>query len=894
MRLRPRRQWRVVRWLLLLALTCATIGSPATVYGESAVAAAGGAAAGAGQMVDETPFGWFVELSSPPTVEGAPLARVRTEKEQFRARLRAARIPFRERFAYDRLFNGVSIQIDRTGLAAARRLPGVKAVYPVLPVSLPPRSSAPDLATALAMTGADTAQSELGLTGAGVRVAVMDTGIDYHHPDLGGCFGPGCRVATGWDFVGDAFDSSIPDRRTPLPDPDPDDCVGHGTHVAGIIGANGGVRGVAPGVTFGAYKVFGCAGTTTSDIMIAAMERALDDGMQVLNMSIGAAYQWPQYPSAAASDRLVRQGVVVVASIGNNGANGTYSASAPGVGERVIGVASFDNSHFSALTFDVDPSGRQVPYSPLPSAPSPPTSGTTPEIVFVGRGCPAIPPALPAPDPYLADPEGQVALIERGGCTFNEKYQRAADAGATGVVIHNSVPGLFLGGGIVSRSIFVVAISQEDGLHLRSLATPTLTWTDVRVSAPNPTGGLISSTSSYGLAPDLTLKPDIGAPGGLIRSTYPLERGRYATLSGTSMSSPHVAGGVALLLQRWPTTPAERVRTLLMNTAEPRPWAGNPGLGQLEVVHRQGAGMLRIDRAIQSTTMVEPSKLSLHESEAGPAMHVLTIRNSHWSAVTYSLSHEAARATTGSTFAPSFATQPAAVSFLHPSVTVPGGGEARVGVIIDANPELPNRSQYGGYLVLTPRGGGQVYRVPYAGFKGDYQSIQAMTPTPCNFPWLARRTRPPTTPTTCAPGVTVSGYANHPGGAVFTLRDGDVPYLLFHLDHQVQRLRAEIRDAGTGQLIHPIHHLAFDVEVFGRNSSPTDFYAFPWDGTRIVRDAISGEAREVPNGRYRLVLQALKALGDERNPSHTEAWLSPVITIVRPDADLQVGEATGT
>jgi minor extracellular serine protease Vpr len=129
----------------------------------------------------------------------------------------------------------------------------------------------------------------------------------------------------------------------PVPDPDPDDCQGHGTHVAGIVGANGDAVGVAPEVTFGAYRVFGCDGSTTADIMIAAMERALADDMDILNMSIGSAFTWPQYPTAVASDLLVDAGMVVVASIGNSGASGTFSAGAPGLGEKVIGVAAFEN-----------------------------------------------------------------------------------------------------------------------------------------------------------------------------------------------------------------------------------------------------------------------------------------------------------------------------------------------------------------------------------------------------------------------------------------------------------------------------------------------------------------------------------------------------------------------
>ena len=104
-------------------------------------------------------------------------------------------------------------------------------------------------------------------------------------------------------------------------------------------------------MTFGAYRVFGCEGSTTADIMIAAMERALADGMQVLNMSIGSAFQWPQYPTAVAATRLVNRGMVVVASIGNSGANGLYSAGAPGLGEKVIGVASYDNTNVLPAVF---------------------------------------------------------------------------------------------------------------------------------------------------------------------------------------------------------------------------------------------------------------------------------------------------------------------------------------------------------------------------------------------------------------------------------------------------------------------------------------------------------------------------------------------------------------
>ncbi len=850
---------RYLNLLLAVALLLSTAGLAAAQEVGPIAPIVPPPSAETGTMVNETATLWFVELRTAPTADGGNPLAVRRDKLNFRNEARKAGLDYTVRYSFDTLWNGLSISIAAKDVAKLARIPGVKAIYPVQTISLPPATSIsePDLATALAMTGADIVQSELGYTGAGIKVAVMDTGIDYHHPDLGGCFGPGCRVFTGWDFVGDAFDASDPLKDTPVPDPDPDDCNGHGTHVAGIVGANGTVKGVAPDVTFGAYRVFGCSGSTTSDIMIVAMERAYMDGMHVLNMSIGAAYQWPDYPSAKASNLLVKKGMVVVASIGNNGANGLYSAGAPGVGADVIGVASFDNSHISALTFNVNPSGQQVPYLPITVTPDPPTSGTSEPLVWVGQGCNA--------DPYLGDPNGKVALIVRGSCTFNEKYQKAFNAGAVGVVIYNNVPGLFAGGGIVNQGIFAIGISQADGLHIRSLLdagnTVTLTWTDVRVNAPNPTGGLISSFSSYGLSPDLDLKPDIGAPGGLIRSTYPLELGGYAILSGTSMSSPHVAGAVALLLQAKPGTPASLVRTILQNSAEPKVWWGNPGLGFLDNVHRQGAGMLQIDDAILAPTLITPGKLPLGEGAAGPQTRTLTLRNNSAAPIAYNLSFVNALSTSG-VITPGFSTSNATVSFSASSVTVPAGGTATVAVTITPATG-PTNGQYGGYIVFTPQDGGQTLRVPFAGFVGDYQGIVHMPPTTYGFPWLAR--------------LVGSTYYKEEDGAVFTMQDGDIPYFLVHFDHQVRRFRIEIYEAGTNKY----WRRALSEDFLPRNSTTTSFFAFPFDGLTFSGDPLVGNTIILPNGSYYAVLQALKALGDPTNEAHWETWTSPVFVINR-------------
>ena len=838
---------------------------------------------------------WFVELKGRPVADGGSLKDLQAEKSAFRSSAQKAGVKYIERFAFNTLWNGLSVRMDSSELGKLRSVAGVSKVYPVSIVSIPETTktpSEPDLITALAMTGADIAQSELGYTGVGIKVAVMDTGVDYDHPDLGGCFGNGCRVFTGHDFVGDAFNAdptSASFNDTPVPDALPDDCNGHGTHVAGIVGANGTVKGVAPDVKFGAYRVFGCAGSTTTDIMIAAMERALADKMQILNMSIGSSFQWPDYPSAAAADRLVNKGVIVVCSIGNAGANGLYAASAPGVGQKVIGTASFNNSHVNnLLSFTITPDGQHIGYNQATAAPTAPTAGTFP-LARTGTQTSTADACNGATAPPAGSLTGMVALIRRGTCSFYEKSKNAEAAGAAAVVIYNNVAGIqnITVAGTPAVGIPVVSVSQADGnlIDTRLAGGPVdLTWTNDRVSVPNVLGGLISDFSSYGMVPDLSTKPDIGAPGGLIYSTYPVELGSYATISGTSMASPHVAGAAALLLQARPKTNPQLARTILQNSADPKNWWGNPGLGLLDNVHRQGAGLVDIDDAILSTTIVDPGKLALGESEAGPVTRTLTIQNKSASPVTYDVSHVAALATGPNSNTVSFFSAPSTVSFSSSSVLVPAGGSAAVDVTVTPNAGLANRSLFGGYVVFTPQGGGPIYRVPFAGFKGDYQSIQVLVPTANNFPRLARLTactlRRPTLDSglDCLVGGSYSLISTD--GTVFTMNNPappavpDVPYFLTHLEHQSRKFVIEIFEAGSNDT----WFRATDEDFLPRNSTATSFFAWPFGG----QTASGNKIYTLPNGTYYAVISVQKALGETANLTHWETWTSPTFIIARP------------
>ncbi len=871
----------------LAALGAVVVAGPAVAQFRSAKPPAAPAATVPVAAADSGRL-WFVELAGAPTADGRAIAAVQAEKAGFRAAAQAAGVRFVERRAYDTLFNGFAVEVSPEQRAKLRRLPGVKAMYPVEVIAAPrteASTSAPDLIAALALTGVDVAQNSLGLNGLGIKVGIIDTGVDYDHAAFGGSGAagstafPSARVIAGYDFVGDNFNAGgSGSALIPVPDPNPDDCNGHGTHVAGIVGANGGgILGVAPQVTFGAYRVFGCTGSTTADIMLSALEMALADGMNVINQSIGAARQWPQYPTAQASSRLARKGVVMVASIGNNGPGGSspdalFAAGAPGLGPDVIGVASFDNAQVS-FTVGSTPYG----FNPATGAAPTPTSGSLP-MARTGTPASVDDACVELPAGSLA---GQAALIRRGTCGFHVKALNAQNAGAAAVVLYNNTTGAISPtvAGTPPITIPVVAITQAQGIALDGLiaaGATSLTWGTAYVGFPYGSGGLISGFSSFGLAADLSLKPNIGAPGGAIRSAYPLENGGVATLSGTSMSAPHVAGAAALILQALPNAalggggaikgvgalPGINMMTRMQNTANARAWAGNPDLGLLEHTHRQGAGMLDVVGAVQAKHFVTPAQVALGESESGPHKVMLTLRNTADEPVTFDLSHRSALATgpnttSGATYNISGVYDaPAAVSLSTTTVSVPARGAVSFSATITANSSLVERGIYGGYIVATPQGGGKALSVPYSGFKGDYQSTVVLTPTTNGFPWLATQS-----------GTT---YTNCPSGCSFTMAGADIPYLVVHLDHQARRLLVEALDAGTGAVLGTVS----DDEYVGRSSTPVAFSALAWDG-------VLG-ATPVPNGGYKLRISVLKALGDAANPAHWEHWTSPVLTVARP------------
>jgi hypothetical protein len=217
------------------------------------------------------------------------------------------------------------------------------------------------------------------------------------------------------------------------------------------------------------------------------------------------------------------------------------------------------------------------------------------------------------------------------------------------------------------------------------------------------------------------------------------------------------------------------------------------------------------------------------------------------------------------------------VTFSSASVTVPAGGSAAVNVNIQAG-AWRDKSLYGGYLVLTPRGGGVTLRVPYVGFYGDYQSLPVLTAANCGLPAVFQ-IRAGSTDSCLGAGISRLGAA----GATFSLQGADFPILLFHLNHQVRTLNIQVFKA-DGSPVHPVFNYVTQQEYLGRNSAATTFFEFDWDGTRSADNGVgNGDHRKaLPNGRYILKLSVLKALGDAANAADWESFTSPPITLARP------------
>ncbi|KAJ7187925.1 subtilisin-like protease [Mycena filopes] len=486
------------------------------------------------------------------------------------------------------------------------QIPGIQAIRPVIKVPAPkPVSSTVvrepkasdilDTYSTHVMTGVNKVHAQ-GNFGAGIKIGIIDTGIDYNHPLLGGGFGPGFKVIGGYDFVGDAFNG----EDTPSPDRDPlDVCNGHGTHVAGIIGASPnntmGINGVASDASLASYRIFGCVGYTSDDIITSALILGYNQGMNILTLSLGGANGWTTGTASVVASRIAAQGRVVTVAAGNNGFQGAWYTSDPGAGIGVISVASVDNIDDPIQNMTVE----GVVHDPIPYFRPITDDACNP---------------LPASTPDLS---GYIVIIRRGTCLFvgpqTQKLENVAAFGAKVAVIYNSDTGSF--SAIAVGDFDAVLISASDGKFLvgQFIAGANISLNfppdGAGFAVPDPNGGLVSSFSTIGPTFDMYPGVALAAPGGNILSTFPVDLGSYALESGTSMACPFAAGSAALVLKALGTSPA------------------------------QGAGLIQVDRAIAMQTIVSPGQILLNDTTHFKANHTISITNTGQNTVTYRIQH---------------------------------------------------------------------------------------------------------------------------------------------------------------------------------------------------------------------------------------------------------------
>nr|WP_281254479.1 S8 family serine peptidase [Fredinandcohnia onubensis] len=430
---------------------------------------------------------------------------------------------------------------------------------------------------------------EAGYTGKGITVAVIDTGADYTHPDLNHAFGD----YKGWDFV----DNDNDPQETPANDPRGAK-TDHGTHVSGTVAANGGIKGVAPEATLLAYRVLGPGGSGTSENVIAGIEKAVQDGADVMNLSLGNSLNDPDYATSIALDWAMAEGVVAVTSNGNAGPM-NWTVGSPGTSRDAISVGATQlpyNVYNASITTSAGVEYSSAKVQGFPSdAELLALNGKEFEFVHVGFGSPA--------EFVGKDLQGKIALISRGaGIAFVDKASAAKAAGAAGAIIYNNVAGEQPD--VPGMAVPTIKVSQDDGAKLLTELENGNNNVSFNIEFSHGVGELMADFSSRGpVTQTWMIKPDVSAPGVNITSTIP---GGYGAKQGTSMASPHVAGAAALVLQAHPDWSVEDVKAALMNTAVELKDAN----GNVYPHNTQGAGSIRPLDAINTETLATPGSHS--------------------------------------------------------------------------------------------------------------------------------------------------------------------------------------------------------------------------------------------------------------------------------------------
>lgn len=450
------------------------------------------------------------------------------------------------------------------------------------------------------------------ILGKGIRIAVIDTGIDFSHHDLFGWSDTNdidqpVKVIGGYNFISEG---------TP-----PTDTNGHGTQVAGVIAADGQIKGIAPKAKLLAYKVSEDGKGVSSELIIKAINRAVKDRADIINISLGVNRTNTQIDDAV--NRAVQQGILVVTAAGNDGPD-RYTIGSPGRSFGSITVGATYNNLTSSLIATLQVDGKEytaIPMTGTVQLDKPITAG----IVFGGYG--------KETDIQKINATGKIVIVQRGSDVqgellyFSIKEENTANAGAQALLVYNNVPGIFLGELIhefirqgYAPQIPVVSMSQQDGQEIiksiegGSNATINLFY--------NP--DFIAHFSSRGPVSPFYIKPDIVAPGAYINTTQNgyltvIERGGvgvgaggYNITSGTSYAAPHVSGAAALLMQKYPDLHHHEITSLLLTTVKPV----SDAYGTQFSLHDAGTGRLDIKSAYNADMIITPPNFVVSASAA--------------------------------------------------------------------------------------------------------------------------------------------------------------------------------------------------------------------------------------------------------------------------------------
>ena len=449
------------------------------------------------------------------------------------------------------------------------------------------------LEKSVSLIGADLPRSE-GFEGNGIKIAIIDTGIDYNHHDLLG-FGPNGKVIGGYDFIDN--------------DDQPIDTNGHGTEVAGIIAADGNLKGVAPKAKLLAYRVSATGESVSSEFIVNAIHRAIKEKADIINISLGVNKTNEELDKAVSE--AVKGGIVVVTAAGNSGP-GIHTIGSPAESIDVITVGASYNNITSSIVSTLEIGKKQYEVIPMRGT-SPLSEPIVGKLVFGGHG--------KVSDLINVDAKNSILLVERGSDVkdekvfFSEKEYNAAHSGAKAIIVYNNEPGIFFGelahpdmGANYKPSIPALSISRDDGLALKaSLQNEIIANLNVFYHPD-----FVTPFSSRGPVSPFYIKPDVVAPGVFVNSTF--VGNRYNLTSGTSFAAPHVAGAVAILLEKNPELEPSEVSSLLSTTTDP---VSSP-YGHIFPVEIAGSGRINLTRAFFADLIIVPHNLIFNLSLENP------------------------------------------------------------------------------------------------------------------------------------------------------------------------------------------------------------------------------------------------------------------------------------